>query len=189
MAFDLLFQTETDADWSRPSSVPQPPKPTPLPLEFSPIEGKTLKQLEPLTAAFAVALVAWARGEGIPAKITGTAIYTPAQSVAYKKAGKSAVSEGLDWHNVGRAFHLGIFLPSKKYDFASYERVGRKARELGGEWLGDKPLKVKKDGKEYIIYDTAHFEYHPLFDLKTYRTMNLAQVEFARAQRKAKVYA
>jgi hypothetical protein len=185
MAFDLLFRTETDADWSRSTDETKP-----LPLEFSPVEGKTLKLLEPSTATFAVALLSWARGKGIPAKLTATAIYTPKQSVEYKDSGKSSVSPGLDWHNVGRAFHLGIFLPGGDYDAEAYARVGLKARELGGEWLGDKPLKVtnKKTGKKSILYDTAHFEYHPLFDLKTYRSMPLAQAEFNRAQEKAKRY-
>jgi hypothetical protein len=182
MAYDLLFRTETDADWSRPSDTPRP---TPLPLSFSVVERKTLKMLEPTTATFAVALVAWAREQGIPARLTQTAIYTPEQSAEAKKSGKSGVSEGLDWHNVGRAFHLGIFLPDKTYDFDSYARVGHKARELGGEWLGDKPIKTSKG----IIYDTAHFEYHPSWNLSTYRKSTLAKTEFAQAQRKAKIYA
>jgi hypothetical protein len=189
MAFDIFFQSETDDNWARSPSVPRPPKPAPLPLEFSPTEGKTLKLLEPSTASFVVALLSWARGQGIPARLTATAIYTPEQSVAYKEAGKSGVSPGLDWHNVGRAFHLGIFLPDKTYDFDAYAKVGAKARELGGEWLGDKPLAVKKDGKKYIIYDTAHFEYHPMFDLGTYRKTPLAQVEFQKAQARARRYA
>lgn len=185
MAYDLFFRAETDDNWSRAPSVPQAPKPAPLPLEFTPTEGRTLKMLEPSTAAFAVALLSWARGEGIPARLTSTAIYTPEQSAAYKESGRSGVSEGFDWHNVGRAFHLAIFKPNKDYDFEAYARVGAKARQLGGEWLGDKAIRTKKG----IIYDTAHFEYHPSFDLSTYRQTALAKAEFARAQRKARIYA
>jgi hypothetical protein len=191
MAFDLLFRINTDADWSRQPKDAEP-APAPPTIAFPLVESKTLKLLEPSTAAFARALLNWTREQGIPAKLTATAIYTPEQSAAYKEGGKSSVSEGYDWHNVGRAFHLAIFKnDNKTYDKKAYARVGQKARELGGEWLGDKPFKAtnKNTGKTYQVYDLAHFEYHPMFDLKTYRSTELAKMEFQKAQQRAKRYA
>jgi hypothetical protein len=179
MAYDLFFQQETDADWAMD-------RPSPLALEFSPTERKTLKLLEPTTAAHAVTVVSWARGHGIPARLSHTAIYTPADSKKYYEKGGSGIVPGrLDWHNVGRAYHIVINLPNGELDKSAYGRVGAYARSQDGEWLGDRPF---KNSKGQTIYDTAHFEYHPGVDLTTYRRSELAQREFAQAQKRARMY-
>lgn len=179
MAFDLLLQRETDSDWAmdRPSS---------LQLEFTPTERKTLKLLEPSTAAHAVDVVSWARGHGIPARLSHVAIYTPAESAQHYAEGRSGIKEGrLDWHNVGRAFHLVIpALSNGEPDRDAYRRVGAYARSQGGEWLGDKPIRTVKG----ILFDTAHFEYHPGVDIATYRRSELASREYKQAQRRARIY-
>lgn len=182
MAFDLFFNEETDANWSRGPSV------KPLPLDFTPTERKTLEILEPTTASFAVNLVGWARGQGIPARLSHTAVYTPAESAAYYEGGRSGVKPGrLDWHNVGRAFHVIVPpYPDGPPDQQTYARIGQYARSQGGEWLGDKPIRTVKKG---VIYDTAHFEYHPGVDIATYRASKLAEQEFAQAQKRARKYA
>ena len=179
MAFDLLLQRETDSDWAMD-------RPAPLGLEFTPTERKTLKLLEPSTAAHAVDVVSWARGHGIPARLSHTAIYTPADSEKYYAKGGSGIAPGrLDWHNVGRAYHLVINLPNGELDVNAYKRVGTYARSQGGEWLGDRPF---KNSKGQTIYDTAHFEYHPRVDIATYRKSELASREFKQAQRRARIY-
>ena len=186
MAFDLLFQHETDADWSmNPGGRATSAKP--LPLEFTATERRTLKILEPSTAAFAVALVGWARGRGIPARLSHVAVYTPEESAAHYEGGRSGIKPGrLDWHNVGRAFHVVLpTLENGEPDRETYAVVGRRAREQGGEWLGDKPVRTVRG----ILFDTAHFEYHPGFDIATYRKSELAQRELRQAQKRARTYA
>jgi hypothetical protein len=179
MAFDLFFQRETDANWAID-------RPAPLELDFSPTERKTLKLLEPSTASHAVDVVSWARGHGIPARLSHVAIYTPEESAKHYAEGRSGIKEGrLDWHNVGRAFHLVIpALPNGEPDRNAYKRVGTYARSQGGEWLGDKPIRTVKG----ILYDTAHFEYHPGVDIATYRKSELATQEFKQAQKRARIY-
>ena len=184
MAYDLFFQTETDANWGRGERTAAKA----LPLDFTSTERKTLKILEPKTAAFAMALVGWARGQGIPARLSHTAVYTPEDSAAAYEGGRSGIKTGrLDWHNVGRAFHVIIPpYPAGPPDQELYAQLGKFAREQGGEWLGDKPF---KNSKGQTIYDTAHFEYHPDFDIATYRQSKLAETEFAQAQKRARRFA
>ena len=181
MAYDLFFQTETDANWGRGERARA------LPLDFTATERKTLKILEPKTAAFAVELVSWARGQGIPARLSHTAVYTPEESAAHYEGGRSGIKPGrIDWHNVGRAFHIIVPpYPDGPPDQDAYARLGKRARELGGEWLGDRPIKTVRG----IIYDTAHFEYHPGFDIASYRQSKLAEEEFKQAQKRARRFA
>jgi hypothetical protein len=184
VARDLLFHTESDTDWSIDPAGLGAKK---LGLSFSDVERKTLKVLEPSTAAHAVNVVGWARSKGIPARLTATAIYTQEDSDLHYQEGRSSIKPGrLSWHQVGRAFHIYLPpLPSGAIDRESYARIGRYAREQGGEWLGDKPIKTVKG----IIYDTAHFEYHPGWSISEYRKMPLAQREFEQAQKRARRFA
>jgi len=186
MAHDLLFSNDTDADWSMdPDGRGKSARA--LPLEFTQVERKTLKILEPTTAAFAVALVGWARNQGIPAHLSHTTVYTPEESAAHYEGGRSGIKPGkLDWHNVGRAFHIVLpTLGGGEPDRELYAVVGKKARELGGEWLGDKPIRTVKG----VLYDTAHFEFHPGVTIADYRKSELAKKEFAQAQKRARMYA
>lgn len=185
MAYDLFFQTETDADWSmHPRGTPEAPKA--LPLDFTANERKVLKLLEPSTATFAVNIVGWARSKGIPARLSHTAIYSPEDVQKNYDEGHSSISPGnLSWHNVGRAVHVVINKPDGTLDTMAYPRLGAYARSQGGEWLGDKPIK----GKYGVIYDTVHFEYHPDFKISDYRKSDLAVREFAQAQKRARRYA
>lgn len=187
MAFDLLLQRETDADWSiDPEARKEAARKIALPVSFTSNEGRALKTLEPSTRTFVVNVISWARGQGIPARLSSTTIYTPEQSAAYYKDGKSGIGPGrLDWHNVGRAFHLVIPPLGGAPNYDAYAAIGKYVREQGGEWLGDKPIRTPKG----VIFDTAHFEYHPGFDIATYRKSNLAQLEFNQAQKRAKQYA
>jgi hypothetical protein len=184
VAHDLLFSDDTDANWAR---GPSSPATGALPLDFTATERKTLKLLEPSTAAHAVQVIGWARSQGIPARLSHVAIYTPEQSAAHYEGGRSGIKPGrLDWHNVGRAFHVVIPpLPGGEPDRDAYARVGKYARSQGGEWLGDKPVRTVRG----ILFDTAHFEYHPGVDIATYRQSKLAESEFAQAQRRARRFA
>jgi hypothetical protein len=184
MAHDLLFDTDTDADWSMHPGARATAKA--LPLDFTATERKVLKILEPSTAAHAVELVGWARNQGIPARISHTTVYSPEEKVEHYREGRSGIEpEALSWHDVGRAFHLVIPDATGKPDRTAYAIVGHHARELGGEWLGDRPVKTTRG----ILFDTAHFEYHPNMDLGPYRRSELAKREFAQAQKRARLYA
>lgn len=184
MAFDLLLQRETDADYSiHPDGGPVPGA---LALEFSAAERKALKLLEPSTATFVVGVLGWARGKGIPVKLSSyRVIYTPEDTARYYAEGKSGIAPGrLDFHNVGRAFHLVINDARGKPDKDAYARVARYVRANGGEWLGDKTIITPKGP----IQDLAHYEYHPGFDIASYRRSPLAAVEYKKAQARAKKY-
>lgn len=186
MAWDLLLQRETDTDWSidLPGSAT---KPTELKVEFSPAESRALKLLEASTRAHVVEVVGWARSKGIPARLsTQSVIYTPEMSAKFYQEGRSGISPGkLDWHQVGRAYHLVILNPAtRQLDKAAYARIGAYARSRGGEWLGDKVVNTPRGP----VRDLAHYEYHPDFDLATYRRMPLAQAEYAKAQARAAKY-
>ena len=181
MAFDLLFQSETDSDYSiHPDGGRSP---SPMGVEFSAAERKALKLLEPSTATFVVNVISWSRGKGIPAKLSAqSVIYTPEIAAKHYADGRSGIAPGrLDWHQVGRAFHLVIVGPDGKLDKDAYARVGQYVRSQGGEWLGDKTIITPKGP----IQDLAHYEYHPGFDIATYRKSPLAAVEFKQAQRRA----
>lgn len=187
MAFDLLLLRETDADWSiDPEARKEAARKAALPISFTANERRALATLEPSTATFVVNVITWARGQGIPVRLSSTTIYTPEQSASFYDEGKSGIKPGrLDWHNVGRAFHLVIPpLTGGSPNYDAYATVGKYVREQGGEWLGDKPIRTPKG----VIYDTAHFEYHPGFDLATYRKSELARLEFSQAQKRARQY-
>lgn len=185
MAFDLFFQRENDQDFS--ITLPGEKRREPLALAFTPAESKALKLLEPSTRSFVIEVVGWARQKGIPAKLSSQAvIYTPEMSAKFYAGGRSGIAPGrLDWHNVGRAFHLVILDDNKQLDKQAYARVGSYVRSKGGEWLGDKVINTPKGP----IVDTAHYEYHPGFDIATYRKSSLAKTEYAQAQSRAKKYA
>jgi len=187
MAFDLLLMRETDADWSiDPVARKESAKRKALPVAFTANERRSLAMLEPSTQTFVVNVISWSRGQGIPTRLSSTTIYTPEQSTAYYKDGKSGIKPGrLDWHNVGRAFHLVIPPLGNTPNYDAYALIGKYVREQGGEWLGDKPIRTPKG----VIYDTAHFEYHPGFNISTYRKSELAKLEFNQAQRRARQYA
>ena len=172
MAYDLLFG-KNSRDWSRANNPPAPP----LSLSFSPAESRALKLLEPSTAAFVVEVIGWARSQGIPASLsTQAVIYTPEDSARYYKEGKSHIAPGrLDWHNVGRAFHLRG--PKGFLEYSDYEAIARYVRSRGGEWLGDTPLR-----------DLAHYEYHPGILLWQYRKSPLAAREVAQTQKRVARY-
>jgi hypothetical protein len=185
MAWDIFLQRETDQDFS--ITLPGEEKVSPLPLDFTSTELKALKLLEPSTRTFAIEIIGWARQKGIPAKLSSQAVvYTPERSADYYKEGKSTIAPGrLDWHNVGRAFHLVILTDKKQYDKIAYARVGTYARSRGGEWLGDKVL----IGPKGPFIDTAHYEYHPRMDIAAYRKSPMAKIEYAQAQARARKYA
>ena len=185
MAWDLLLRRETDSDYS--IDLPGSTKTTPLKLEFSPAESRALKLLEPSTRVHVIEVIGWARSHGIPAKLsTQAVIYTPAEAERHYREGRSGIAPGrLDWHQVGRAYHLVIVDPSTgKLDEPAYARVAAHVRSVGGEWLGDKTIVTPRGP----IRDTAHYEYHPDFDIATYRKMPLAQVEYRKAQERAAKY-
>ena len=187
MAFDLLLMRETDADWSiDPEARKEAAEKKALPIAFTANERRALGMLEPSTRTFVVHVISWARGQGIAARLSSTTIYTPEQSASFYEEGRSGIKPGrLDWHNVGRAFHLVIPPLGSTPNYDAYAMVGKYVREQGGEWLGDKPIRTPKG----IIYDTAHFEYHPGFDIGTYRKSDLARLEFSQAQKRARQYA
>ncbi len=181
MAFDLLLQRETDSNWARGGS------PEPLALAFTATERKALKLLEPSAAAHVVEVIGWARQHGIPARLsTQSVIYTPEVAAKHYAEGRSGIAPGkLDWHQVGRAYHLVIIDPrTGKLDEPAYARVAAYVRKSGGEWLGDKIIVTPK-GK---IRDLAHYEYHPDWDIATYRKLPIAQAELRAAQSRAKKY-
>jgi len=180
MAFDLLLQRETDTNWSRGEVKP-------LALTFSPTEMKALKLLEPSTRVHVIEVLGWARGRGIPAKLSGqSVIYTPAEAEKFYRAGKSGIAPGrIDWHQVGRAYHLIIIDPdTKKLDHGAYARVAAFVRQKGGDWLGDKTIITPRGP----IVDLAHYEYHPDWDIATYRKLPIAQAEYKAAQSRAAKY-
>ena len=158
----------------------------PLGMEWSAGERKTLKLLEPSTAAHVVDVVSWARGRGIPAQLSSVSvIYTPADSARYYAEGKSGVAPGrLDWHNVGRAYHLVLPKKNGQPDRDTYAFIARHVRQQGGEWLGDKTIITPRGP----IQDLAHYEYHPGTDIASYRKTALATTELRKAQARAKRY-
>jgi hypothetical protein len=185
MAYDLILRRETDRDLS--INLPGSAENKVLPLEFSPAESRALKLLEASTRAHVIDVIGWARSHGLPARLsTNAVIYTPEMAAKHYQEGRSGIAPGrLDWHQVGRAYHLVIVDPkTKQLDAPAYERVARYVRSVGGEWLGDKKVITPKGP----VVDLAHFEYHPDFDIATYRKMPLAQVEYKNAQARAVKY-
>ena len=184
MAWDLLLRRETDSDYS--IDLPGDAKRAVLQLSFSPAEIKSLKLLEPSTRVHVVEVIGWARSKGIPAKLSTNVIYSPDEAAKHYAEGRSGIAPGrLDWHQVGRAYHLVILDPTtRQLDKDAYARVGAFVRSRGGEWLGDKVIQTPRGP----IVDTAHYEYHPDWDIATYRKMPLAQAEFKKAQARAVKY-
>ena len=168
-------------------NLPGSPETKALPFEFSPGESRALKLLTPDTRAHVVEVIGWARSKGIPAKLsTQSVIYTPQMAAQHYAEGRSGIAPGrIDWHQVGRAYHLVIVNPNtKKLDEDAYARVGSFVRSKGGEWLGDKVIKTPKGP----IKDLAHYEFHPDWDIATYRKLPIAMVELKQAQQRAAKY-
>jgi hypothetical protein len=171
----------------RPDDAPLVgPGTKPLGMEWSQGERRALKLLEPSTAAHVVDVVSWARNQGIPAKLSSVSvIYTPEDSARHYAEGRSGIAPGrLDWHQVGRAYHLVI---PKKNDLPNrdaYAYIARYARQRGGEWLGDKTIITPRGP----VQDLAHYEYHPGTDIASYRKSALATTELRRAQARARRY-
>ena len=165
------------------ASVPAPV--SPLDPRMASIEERRMKTLEPSTKAFVIAVLAWARANGIPA-ILGETHRSQAEQAKAIEEGKSAIKEGqTGWHQYGRAFHLVIVNPrTKLLDEEAYKKVGTEVRRRGGEWLGDKTLITTKGQ----VQDLAHFEYHPGLKRSSYRGSHLAKKELAMAERRAARY-
>ena len=164
------------------------PLPTPVPpldARMASIEERRMKTLEPSTKTVVVAILAWARANGIPA-ILGETHRSQADQAKAIEEGKSAIKEGqTGWPQYGRAFHLVIINPrTKLLDEEAYRKVGAEVRRRGGEWLGDKTLITSKGQ----VQDLAHFEYHPGLKLSSYRDSNLGKKELAQAERRAARY-
>ena len=68
-----------------------------------------MKTLEPSTKTFVVAILAWARANGIPAVLGETHRSIEEQ---IKDKDKTSIPEGqTGWHQYGRAFHLILTKP------------------------------------------------------------------------------
>jgi hypothetical protein len=149
------------------------------------IEERRMKTLEPSTKAFVIAILAWARSNGIPA-ILGETHRSQAEQARAIEEGKSAIKEGqTGWHQYGRAFHLVIVNPrTRLLDEEAYKKVGAEVRRRGGEWLGDRTLTTARGQ----VQDLAHFEYHPGLKLSSYRGSHLAKKEMAMAEKRAARY-
>ena len=158
---------------------------SPLDPRMASIEERRMKTLEPSTKTFVVAILAWARANGIPA-LLGETHRSQADQARAIEEGKSAIKEGqTGWHQYGRAFHLVIIDPrTRLLDEEAYKRVGAEVRRRGGEWLGDKTLTTNKGQ----VQDLAHFEYHPGLKLSSYRGSALAKKELAMAEKRAARY-
>ena len=163
-----------------PAAQPVPP----LDARMASIEERRMRTLEPSTKQFVVAILAWARTNGIPAILGET---HRSQEEQDKKKGKTSIPEGqTGWHQYGRAFHLILTKPgTNQLDPPAYKIVGAEVRRRGGEWLGDKLL-TSREGTKF--QDMAHFEYHPGLKLSSYRGTHQAQKELAMADRRAARY-
>ena len=179
MAYDLLLRKETDSNWARGQSKP-------LALEFTKTERRNFLLLEPSTREFVMNIIIWARGKGIPAKLGETYRSQEDQDTAIREGRSGIREEGrIGWHQVGRAFHLVIIGPDGKLDREAYQRVGEEVRRLGGDWLGDRPLKTRRG----IVEDLAHFEFHPGYNIASYRRSPVAANELKSAVKRAAKYA
>lgn len=149
-------------------------------------ETERIAMLLPEVLNFCQKIVAWAKAQGYRVVVGETYRDAEQQLVDYQKG--LTQSGGLHWHQMGRAFHLIITKSvngKRVLDMDAYPVVGAEVRRLGGQWLGDIPLK-NKNGK--VFYDTAHFEYHPGLNITKYRTTAVAMNEAKKAaQRYANV--
>jgi hypothetical protein len=173
-----------------PLLKPAAPLPSTTPIQpldprMASIEERRMKTLEPSTKAFVIAILAWARSNGIPA-ILGETHRSQAEQARAIEEGKSAIKEGqTGWHQYGRAFHLVIINPrTRLLDEEAYKKVGAEVRRRGGEWLGDRTLTTARGQ----VQDLAHFEYHPGLKLSSYRGSHLAKKEMAMAEKRAARY-
>jgi hypothetical protein len=173
-----------------PLLKPAAPLPSTTPIQpldprMASIEERRMKTLEPSTKAFVIAILAWARSNGIPA-ILGETHRSQAEQARAIEEGKSAIKEGqTGWHQYGRAFHLVIVNPrTRLLDEEAYKKVGAEVRRRGGEWLGDRTLTTARGQ----VQDLAHFEYHPGLKLSSYRGSHLAKKEMAMAEKRAARY-
>ena len=172
-------------DWASKDYLTTPQDVATLDARMASIEERRMKTLEPSTKAFVVAILAWARANGIPA-ILGETHRSQAEQARAIEEGKSAIKEGqTGWHQYGRAFHLVIINPrTRLLDEEAYKKVGAEVRRRGGEWLGDKTLTTARGQ----VQDLAHFEYHPGLKLSSYRGSHLAKKEMAMAEKRAAKY-
>jgi len=143
--------------------------------------ARRLSLLEPSTRAFAVAIIDWARAQGIPAYLGMT--YRSPEEQQKVDPRRTAIKEGeVGWHSVGRSFHLDIRKTDNTFDKAAYAIVGAEVRRRGGVWLGDRE-RTSRVGTPFL--DLAHFEYHPGFkNLSQYRGTPLARQELVAAERR-----
>jgi hypothetical protein len=186
MALNKLRGRPTYDPLITPAAPAPPPTPVPpLDTRRASIELSRMRTLEPSTREFVVAILTWARANGIPA-ILGETHRSEADQAKAAQEGRTAIKEGqTGWHQYGRAFHLIIVDPkTKMLDTEAYKKVGAEVRKRGGEWLGDKTIITTK-GK---VEDLAHFEYHPTLKLSSYRGSALARKELAAAEKRAARY-
>jgi hypothetical protein len=177
MAYDLLFG-RTKSDWSRQGKIAPPLTPDQII-----IERKRLIVLEPATREVVQKVLEWARGQGMNILLGET--YRSPEDQARIPENRTAIKPGdIGWHSVGRAFHLIIRDERGALDEAAYAVVGKYVRQLGGEWLGDKPLQTRGGP----VIDLAHFEFHPDMKLSSYRKTALATKELASASKRAARY-
>jgi hypothetical protein len=127
------------------------------------IEQRRKRTLEPSTREFVASILAWARGQGIPA-VLGETHRSEAEQDRQAREGRTAIPEGkTGWHQYGRAFHLVIVDPKTRHlDESAYERVE--------------------------VRDLAHFEYHPGLKLAIFRKTPRAARELASAGKRAARY-
>lgn len=145
--------------------------------EFTETERKAM--LLPEVLRFCNKIVDWAKARGYNVTV-GETYRDMGDQLANFEAGRTQAS-GLHWHQMGRAFHLIITKSvngKRVLDMDAYPVVGAEVRRLGGQWLGDIPLK-NKYGK--VFYDTAHFELHPGLNITSYRNTATAMNEAKRA--------
>jgi hypothetical protein len=146
-------------------------------------EKKNLALLEPSTAAFVKGILIWCHAHGIPAMLGET--YRSEEEAKKIPITRTAITPGrLDWHQVGRAFHLIIKDKHGQIDKPMYTPVGEEVRKRGGVWLGDHV--IHGPGGDFV--DLAHFEYHPGLVLWQYRKSPLATKEVAQAEKRAARY-
>lgn len=179
----LLINKIRGKPLSSPLLDPQVPEVTPvfsMTSDQKAIEKKRLLVLEPSTQEFVRGILIWARAQGIPALLGET--YVSPEDAKKIPASRTAITPGrLDWHQVGRAFHLIIKDGHGQLDKNAYKTVGDEVRRRGGVWLGDHV--IHGPGGDFV--DLAHYEYHPGLVLWQYRKSPLATRELAQAEKRA----
>jgi hypothetical protein len=183
MLVNTLRGRDAYAPLTGPEKKTQPAPP--LDARGASIEERRMRTLEPSTREFVAGILAWARGQGIPA-VLGETHRSEAEQDRQAREGRTAIPEGkTGWHQYGRAFHLVIVDPKTRHlDESAYERVGAEVRRRGGDWLGDRVLKTSRGE----VRDLAHFEYHPGLKLGSFRGTPRAARELASAGKRAARY-